>query len=131
MSLFTRLFGVRGNKATDANWPPNFDLLGKRDIMALTSTAAKVIKEIFEKLPEAEAAVRVDVEQGGPAGYVYDLRIERNVDPACDVASKSRGIWIIFHAEHADFLQGTVIDFRDSPEGAGFKFLNPNARYSD
>ena len=75
--------------------------------------------------------MRIDLEKGGPAGYLYDLKIERNVDPTFDIASKSRGVWIIFKAKDADFLQGTVIDFRDSPDGQGFKFLNPNAPYSE
>jgi iron-sulfur cluster assembly protein len=121
MSFLRRLFGRSKNL-------PDLDTFPYREVVVLSPIAAKMIKQIRAGDPKAGPLVRVGVRFEGPTGHMYDLKLDDQADPNCDVVCKSHDQWIVVDAKFVGYLDGTSIDFQDTPQGRGFKFNNPRAR---
>jgi iron-sulfur cluster assembly protein len=71
--------------------------------------------------------VRAAVNGGGPTGFTYGLDFTNQTDAEKDLIAMSEGVRIVVDRKSALYLKGTVIDYRDTNEGSGFHFENPNA----
>ncbi len=81
--------------------------------------------------------LRVGVKGGGCAGFQYSLNFTDEVDdddvvtvvtvPEGDDAAGAP-IKVVTDTFSASYLKGTELDYVESLQGAGFKFVNPNAR---
>lgn len=71
--------------------------------------------------------LRVGVKGGGCAGFQYSLTFTDEVDDD-DVLVVTRGIKVVTDTFSAAYLKGTELDYVESLQGAGFKFINPQAR---
>ncbi|MEM6961480.1 MAG: iron-sulfur cluster assembly accessory protein [Myxococcota bacterium] len=98
----------------------------------LTSTAADKVREIREDESLGEQGLRVRVIGGGCSGVSYDLFFEDKdeVDEKRDYVFDSLGIPIYVDEWTNLYVDGTEIDYVEGLHGAGFKFLNPNAKNS-
>ena len=96
--------------------------------IVLTESAALKVRELMDREDEAEAiALRVAVQPGGCSGMRYALFFDDRQldgDKAADVA----GVPVRIDKMSAPYLRGTVIDWVDSLQGAGFSIENPNAQ---
>ena len=104
--------------------------------ITLTEAAAKQIKSILEKDDYPQSMyLYVGVKGGGCSGlqYILDLRDEAHA-PANenDEVFKSHDIPIVCDLKSfiVGNLGGTVIDYQENFQAAGFVFNNPNAKHS-
>lgn len=73
------------------------------------------------------AGLRVGVRGGGCSGFSYFLEFTEQPGKS-DRELESHGIKIYVDSKSFLYLSGTQVDYVDSLTGAGFKFVNPNAR---
>jgi len=93
----------------------------------LTTRAAEKVKEIRNQEGLAEQGLRVRVIGGGCAGFSYDLFFEDETSEM-DQTFTSHGIPIYVDMMSAQYVEGTEIDYVEGLQGAGFKFVNPQAK---
>jgi iron-sulfur cluster insertion protein len=96
-------------------------------MITLTDKAAEKVKEIREAEGLGAQGLRVRVIGGGCSGFSYDLFFE---DETTDLDQKfeSQGIPLYVDMMSFQYLEGTEIDYVEGLHGAGFKFVNPQAK---
>ena len=98
-------------------------------VVTLTESAAEHIKTVLAGDNEnAGKTLRVFVEGGGCSGMQYGMVFDEKRDD--DVSAEFHGVSVLVDPFSADYLRGSVIDFKDELNGGGFKISNPNARQS-
>jgi iron-sulfur cluster assembly protein len=70
------------------------------------------------------AGLRVGVRGGGCSGFQYQLAFDEQRD--ADVVFESHGLKLLVDNESLPFVRGSIIDYEESLQGAGFKVTNPN-----
>jgi iron-sulfur cluster insertion protein len=95
--------------------------------LSLTDKAIAKVKEIREAEGLGEQGLRVRVIGGGCSGFTYDLFFEDEVSDV-DQTFESGGIKLYVDMMSYQYLEGVEIDYVEGLHGAGFKFLNPNAK---
>jgi len=96
-------------------------------MLNLTTRAAEKVKEIRDSEGLAEQGLRVRVIGGGCAGFSYDLFFEDETSDL-DQTFTSHGISIYVDMMSVQYVEGTEIDYVEGLQGAGFKFVNPQAK---
>ena len=96
-------------------------------MLNLTERAAEKVKEIRDAEGLLGQGLRVRVIGGGCAGFSYDLFFEDETSEL-DQTFESHGIPIYVDMMSAQYLDGTEIDYVEGLQGAGFKFVNPQAK---
>ena len=93
----------------------------------LTDKAAVKVREIREAEGLGEQGLRVRVIGGGCSGFTYDLFFEDETTDL-DQVFETAGIKVFIDMMSYQYLEGTDIDYVEGLHGAGFKFVNPNAK---
>ena len=70
------------------------------------------------------AGLRVGVRGGGCSGFQYALAFDEQRDG--DTVFEDKGIRLLVDNPSLPYVHGSVIDFVDGLQGAGFKVDNPN-----
>ena len=70
------------------------------------------------------AGLRVGVRGGGCSGFQYQLAFDEQRDG--DIVFESHDLKLLVDEESLPFVRGSVIDYEESLQGAGFKVNNPN-----
>jgi len=70
------------------------------------------------------AGLRVGVRGGGCSGFQYQLAFDEQRDG--DTVFESHGLKLLVDTDSLPFVHGSVIDYEESLQGAGFKVNNPN-----
>ncbi|MHB8491551.1 MAG: HesB/IscA family protein [Solirubrobacteraceae bacterium] len=70
------------------------------------------------------AGLRVGVRGGGCSGFQYQLAFDAKRDD--DVVFESHGLQLLVDGSALEYVDGSVIDYEESLQGAGFKVNNPN-----
>ena len=70
------------------------------------------------------AGLRVGVRGGGCSGFQYQLAFDEQRDG--DIVFESHDLKLLVDEESLPFVRGSVIDYEESLQGAGFKVSNPN-----
>lgn len=97
------------------------------NVITLTDTAAEKVRGFLSDADEAdEIALRVAVQAGGCAGFRYALFFDDRVLDN-DVVEEQHGITIRVDQMSAPYMQGAVIDWKESLEASGFSIENPNS----
>ncbi len=96
-------------------------------LVELTDRAAEKVKSFLEDDDDInEVALRVSVQAGGCAGFRYALFFDdRELDG--DLVENHHGINIRIDKMSTPYLQGAIIDWKESLEASGFSIDNPNA----
>ena len=94
--------------------------------MRLTRPAVDKLQELRKS--SGARFLRVGVKGNDQMGYSYDLRFDDWADPENDYMGRSEGFRIVVSKRSAPLLEGTTIDWRETAEGEGFAFDNPNAK---
>src|SRR6266545_2540605 len=98
-------------------------------VVSLTDSAVEEIKALLANEKEnAGKALRVFVEGGGCSGMQYGLVFDNRRDD--DFSADFNGVPVLVDPFSANYLRGSVVDFKDELNGGGFKISNPNARQS-
>jgi iron-sulfur cluster insertion protein len=96
-------------------------------MISLTNKAAEKVREIREAEDLGPQGLRLRVVGGGCSGFQYDLYFEDEIGEM-DEECESEGIPLYVDMISFQYLDGTQIDYVESLQGAGFKFLNPQAK---
>ena len=96
--------------------------------LTLTERAGEEVKKFLaeEKVTLASAGLRVAVLPGGCSGFRYSLNIEEQAS-ADDVVIETAGVRLFVDEFSAQYINGTVIDYKSNFQESGFAFENPNA----
>jgi iron-sulfur cluster assembly protein len=98
----------------------------RMQMITLTDKGAEKVREFLS----AQAAVadtaglRVGVRGGGCSGFQYALAFDEQREN--DLVFEDKGIRLLVDQPSLPYVQGSVIDFVDGLQGAGFKVDNPN-----
>jgi iron-sulfur cluster assembly accessory protein len=93
----------------------------------LTATAITKVKEIMGQQNPVPAGLRVGVVGGGCSGFSYSMSFE-NAAGLMDKSYEFDGVKVFVDATSLMYLNGCVVDYVETLEGAGFKFENPNVK---
>jgi iron-sulfur cluster assembly protein len=95
-------------------------------MITISDKGAEKVRE-FLTAQESEvgmAGLRVGVRGGGCSGFQYQLAFDEQRDG--DIVFESHGLKLLVDNESLPFVRGSVIDYEESLQGAGFKVSNPN-----
>lgn len=94
----------------------------------VTAKAAEMAKHTREQEGiEPTHGLRIAVRGGGCSGFEYALDFE-NEERENDWVYEQNGLTIYVDAVSARYLEGTTVDYVMGMAGAGFKFINPQAK---
>ncbi|MCS7305626.1 MAG: iron-sulfur cluster assembly accessory protein [Thermoguttaceae bacterium] len=95
--------------------------------ITLTESARNEIVRIIKSQGLAsQTALRISIEGGGCSGLQYRLTLDEQFDPAVDVRYPGPDVAVVTRKKFALHLDGTTIDFQETPLGRGFAIENPN-----
>src|ERR1700761_7823649 len=96
-------------------------------MLGLTEKAAEKVREIqaAENI-EANYGLRLRVVGGGCSGFAYDLYFDQVTE--MDRVFDSHGVKLVVDQMSLQYLAGTIVDYVEGLQGAGFKFSNPNVK---
>ncbi len=96
--------------------------------VVMTAKAAEMVKITRDQEGIDPAhGLRVAVRGGGCSGFEYSLDFENEARPN-DFVYDQNGLTLYVDAVSARYLEGTTIDYVLGMAGAGFKFINPQAK---
>ncbi|MGH2836111.1 MAG: HesB/IscA family protein [Solirubrobacteraceae bacterium] len=95
-------------------------------MITLTDNGAKKVQEFLaSQTAVAETAgLRVGVRGGGCSGFQYALAFDEQRDE--DSVFQDKGIRLLVDRASLPYVEGSVIDFVEGLQGAGFKVENPH-----
>jgi len=94
-------------------------------MIRLTPAATAKVKSIIAERNE-DAGLRIAVSGVGCSGLQYRMTLDREPQ-ADDRIIDIDGLRVFVDKRSLLYLDGTIVDYVDSPSGSGFKFDNPNA----
>lgn len=94
--------------------------------LKLTDKAIQQAKALLARENLDGYGLRVAVISGGCSGFSYGLDFDKETKPG-DVVLEMDGLKVYMNESSAKHLKGTTIDYVSGLQGAGFKFINPNA----
>src|SRR5689334_13041006 len=92
-----------------------------------TPNAITKVKEIMAQQNPVPAGLRVGVVGGGCSGFSYSMSFENGAG-MMDKTFDFDGLKVFVDATSVMYLQGVLVDYVETLEGAGFKFENPNVK---
>ena len=95
--------------------------------ISLTPSAVSKVKEIMAQQNPVPAGLRVGVVGGGCSGFSYSMSFENGAG-MMDKVFDMEGLKVYVDATSVMYLNGCIVDYVESLEGAGFKFENPNVK---
>jgi iron-sulfur cluster assembly accessory protein len=96
--------------------------------MELTPVAVTKVKEILLQQASAPVGLRVAVVGGGCSGFSYHMAFENQVNENSDNVYEFDGLKVLVDQMSEMYLDGVSIDYLETLEGSGFKFINPNVK---
>ncbi len=93
----------------------------------LTPNAIGKVKEIMAQQDPVPAGLRVGVVGGGCSGFSYSMSFENGAG-MMDKVFDFDGLKVYVDATSLMYLNGAIVDYVETLEGAGFKFENPNVK---
>src|SRR5919108_3055447 len=95
-------------------------------MIILTDKGAEKVREFLEtqQAVAETAGLRVGVRGGGCSGFQYALGFDEQRED--DSVFEDKGIRLLVDRASLPYVKGSVIDFVDGLQGAGFKVDNPN-----
>ncbi|MHB8873690.1 MAG: HesB/IscA family protein [Myxococcaceae bacterium] len=96
--------------------------------LSLTRAAVEQAKVFLTQAGQEANALSIRVAPNGCSGLGYDLSL--GPPRPGDLTWEQDGVKLTTDPMSAAHLAGTVVDYVSSLEGAGFKFLNPQAKHT-
>ncbi len=99
--------------------------LHAKGIVFTEDSAAKVRDFLGAQGSDTDTAgLRVGVRGGGCSGFQYQLAFDQQRDG--DVVFTDHGLKLLVDAQSLPYVDGSVIEYVESLQGAGFQVVNPN-----
>src|SRR5215467_13417490 len=99
----------------------------KKTPITLTPKAISKVKEIMAQQNPVLVGLRVGVVGGGCSGFSYSMQFENGAG-MMDKTFDMDGLKVYVDATSVMYLNGCIVDYVETLEGAGFKFENPNVK---
>ena len=99
----------------------------KKARISLTANAIAKVKETMAQQNPVPAGLRVGVVGGGCSGFSYSMQFENGAG-MMDKVFDMDGLKVYVDATSVMYLNGCIVDYVETLEGAGFKFENPNVK---
>jgi iron-sulfur cluster assembly protein len=95
-------------------------------MISITDKGAKKVHEFLvgQEADTSLAGLRVGVRGGGCSGFQYQLAFDEVRES--DAIFESHGLKLLVNGESLPYVDGSVIDYEEGLQGAGFKVNNPN-----
>ena len=95
-------------------------------MITLTDKGAEKVRDFLstQNSVAETAGLRVGVRGGGCSGFQYALAFDEQRDG--DTVFEDKGIRLLVDTPSLPYVRGSIIDFVDELQGAGFKVENPN-----
>src|SRR3954447_19849047 len=95
-------------------------------MITITDNAADKVREFLasQGADVATAGLRVGVRGGGCSGFQYNLAFDEQGDG--DAVFEDHGLKLLVDRTSLPYVSGSIIDYVDSMQGAGFQVNNPN-----
>lgn len=95
-------------------------------MISLTDKGAEKVREFLaaQQADMSLAGLRVGVRGGGCSGFQYQLAFDEQRDG--DEVFEDHGLKLLVDGPSLPYVSGSVIDYEESLQGAGFKVNNPN-----
>lgn len=94
-------------------------------MLNLTEGAQAAVSRFMTGAEEPVVGLRIEVSSGGCSGMQYAMALVKKSD--VDTIVECGEVKIFVDPTSLPLLEGVTVDFLDSMEGSGFKFVNPNA----
>lgn len=95
-------------------------------MIKVAPAACEEVKRLLAKQGNSELGLRIGVKGGGCSGLSYALGFDTRREG--DHVFETDGLKFFVDPKSYLYLQNLVLDFQDSLEGRGFKFVNPSAQ---
>ncbi len=96
--------------------------------IAFTPKAVEMVLAAIEQEGLTGHGIRVGVAGGGCSGFQYTMDFEKELRDGDVVLEQPGGLKLYVDPMSAMYLQGVTVDYVTGLQGAGFKFVNPNAK---
>ncbi len=96
-----------------------------KQVIRLSDSAAKRIKEIISKSEKETLGLRVGVKSGGCAGMEYVLEYAKEINPSDEII-EDKGVKVFIDSAAIIYLIGTEMDYKKDEFSSSFVFKNPN-----
>jgi iron-sulfur cluster assembly accessory protein len=96
--------------------------------ITFTAKAVEMVKNAIAQENLQGYGIRVGVVGGGCSGFQYSMDFENEAKDGDLAYDTDDGLRYYVDPMSAMYLQGVTIDYVQGLQGAGFKFVNPNAR---
>lgn len=108
---------------------PTAPQMADEDVPVIMTAKAAEMAKITREQEGIDPAhgLRVAVRGGGCSGFEYSLDFENEARPN-DYVYEQNGLTLYVDSVSARYLEGTTIDYVLGMAGAGFKFINPQAK---
>jgi iron-sulfur cluster assembly protein len=95
-------------------------------MVTITDKGAEKVREFLaaQKADISTSGLRVGVRGGGCSGFQYQLAFDAQRDE--DEVFESHGLRLLVDKASLPYISGSIIDYEDSLQGAGFQVNNPN-----
>ncbi|WP_027416349.1 iron-sulfur cluster insertion protein ErpA [Aneurinibacillus terranovensis] len=95
-------------------------------MITLTESASKKVQELMASEDNKNLFLRVGVRPGGCSGFSYGMGFDDEIKDG-DTEMDQNGVKIVVDGESQPFVDGVIIDYKESMMGGGFTIDNPNA----
>lgn len=95
-------------------------------MLNLTESAQAAVSRFMTGAEEPVVGLRIEVSSGGCSGMQYAMALVKESEEG-DTIVECGEVKIFVDPTSLPLLEGVTVDFLDSMEGSGFKFVNPNA----
>jgi len=98
-------------------------------MVQMTEKAIGKVKEIMGSQDPAPSGLRISVVGGGCSGFSYSMAFE-NQPNILDKTYNYDGLKVFVDQASLLYLDGAEVDFVETLEGSGFKFNNPQVKFT-
>ncbi|MDG1540866.1 MAG: iron-sulfur cluster assembly accessory protein [Candidatus Thalassarchaeaceae archaeon] len=101
-------------------------------MLEITEKAREMLDKFAEQANGDEMALKIVILGRGPKGFQYDLQLIGFDDAQeDDIKTEADGLTVFVGARSAPYLDGTILDYKETLMGGGFSFENPNPLWID
>ncbi len=94
---------------------------------SLTAKAVEMVRDAMTRENLAGYGIRLGVVGGGCSGFQYSMDFEQEKRDG-DIVYEQDGLKLYTDPMSSMYLEGVTVDYVTGLQGAGFKFINPNAK---
>jgi iron-sulfur cluster assembly protein len=94
-------------------------------MLTLTPSAQRAVRRFMKGANAPVAGLRISVTGGDHSGMQYGMNLEAQAR-LDDLILECGEVQVFLDPSIAALLAGATVDFHDSMDGSGFRFVNPN-----